>query len=65
MLELAQVRLTVGEAQRAREAWSEARSVLLTFQNGGTEAMRVRLDEVRRVLDAVPAPDQPARPPDH
>jgi tetratricopeptide (TPR) repeat protein len=57
LVELAHVLLSTGETERARDSWACARSVMLTFQNGGTDGMRVSIDELRHELDATASPD--------
>ncbi|MDN3357266.1 BTAD domain-containing putative transcriptional regulator [Actinomadura sp. DC4] len=56
-VELAHARLALGETERAREAWASARSLMLTFQNGGTDGMRVSVDLLRHALGASAVPD--------
>jgi DNA-binding SARP family transcriptional activator len=51
-LELAGALLATGETKRARDTWAFARSVMLTFQNGGTDFMRVSIEEMRQALNA-------------
>ncbi|MCO6005366.1 hypothetical protein NE236_10250 [Actinoallomurus purpureus] len=55
---LARVLLTMGETERARDVWASARSVMLTFQNGGADGMRLSPDELGQALGALenPAP---------
>jgi len=55
--ELAHALLALDEPERAREAWISARSVMLTFQNGGTDAMRVSVDLLRHALGTSACPD--------
>jgi tetratricopeptide (TPR) repeat protein len=56
-LELARALLSVGETERARDALAFARSVMLTVQNGGTDGMRVSIDELRHELDSSASPE--------